>query len=126
MARELKPCGTVAAYRRHCVRKEEACAPCKEAMRLCGEQRRKNPPECPRKLAPCGTYGGAQRHARRKEEPCGPCLVARRERKSVYEAAARAAKQERREALDRMLAEVLAEDMATATTERCPTDAERT
>lgn len=33
MARELKPCGTPAAYRRHLRAKEPACGPCKEAWR---------------------------------------------------------------------------------------------
>ena len=32
MARELKPCGTSAAYRRHLRKGEEACAACKAAV----------------------------------------------------------------------------------------------
>lgn len=32
MARELKPCGTSAAYRRHLRKGEEACAECKAAV----------------------------------------------------------------------------------------------
>lgn len=33
MARQLKPCGTPAAYARHLRRGEEACAKCKAAMK---------------------------------------------------------------------------------------------
>ena len=33
MTRELKPCGTPAAYARHLRRGEEACAQCKAAMK---------------------------------------------------------------------------------------------
>lgn len=33
MARELKPCGTFAAYQRHLRRKEPACDPCAQAGR---------------------------------------------------------------------------------------------
>lgn len=40
MARELKPCGTPAAYRRHLRAKEPACGPCKEAWREQKNQRK--------------------------------------------------------------------------------------
>lgn len=40
MARELKPCGTPAAYRRHLRAKEPACEPCKEAWREQKNQRK--------------------------------------------------------------------------------------
>jgi hypothetical protein len=33
MARELKPCGTYAAYARHLRKQEEPCEPCKQAAR---------------------------------------------------------------------------------------------
>lgn len=33
MARELKPCGTHAAYKRHLRNKEEPCEPCRQAAR---------------------------------------------------------------------------------------------
>jgi hypothetical protein len=33
MARELKPCGTIAAYQRHRRHGEDPCEPCREANR---------------------------------------------------------------------------------------------
>lgn len=40
MARELKPCGTFAAYRRHLKAKETPCEPCRQAARDQKNQRK--------------------------------------------------------------------------------------
>lgn len=40
MARELKPCGTFAAYRRHLRAKEDPCDPCRQAARDQKNQRK--------------------------------------------------------------------------------------
>ena len=75
MSRELKPCGTVAAARRHMKAGEELCGPCLEARRRYDRERR------PRRtrLQPCGTNAAYQRHLHHGEEPCDACREAARE-----------------------------------------------
>lgn len=88
MPRELKPCGTRAAYCRHISRREEPCDPCKAAHAeyrrayVAGHRDRVNAQarasrwrlargEAPF-LDPCGTPAAYQRHWRRGEV-CQPC-----------------------------------------------------
>lgn len=49
-ARQLQPCGTPAAYRRHLRHGEKACDPCKAAINQDIKDRLNN-----RKVGPCGT-----------------------------------------------------------------------
>ena len=77
MSRELQPCGTRAAYKRHLRRGEEPCRECREAARRADRGRKRNRAQ-PRELQPCGTYAAYMRHLRRREEPCGACREARR------------------------------------------------
>ena len=79
MSRELKPCGTPAAYQRHLWRGEEPCRECREAARRADRGRKRNRTQ-PRELQPCGTRAAYQRHRRAGEEPCGPCREANRTR----------------------------------------------
>ena len=79
MSRELQPCGTRAAYKRHLRRGEEPCRECREAARRADRGRKRNRAQ-PRELQPCGTYAAYMRHLRRGEEPCGACRKARRSR----------------------------------------------
>ena len=74
--RELKPCGTVAAYMRHIRARELACEPCLAAMSAYTRERRGYQA---RKPIVCGTMAGYSLHARRKEPRCEACLAARRE-----------------------------------------------
>ena len=70
MARELKPCGTVAAYERHRRVGEPACEACKEAKRAAQRERTGGKPRRP---AYCGTRSGYVRHQRHRETPCAEC-----------------------------------------------------
>ena len=67
MPRDLKPCGTQAAYKRHLRHGEEPCDACKEAEY---SRKRKGGPFQP---ARCGTQTGYQRHLGLREEPCKEC-----------------------------------------------------
>ena len=96
MSRELKPCGTNAAYARHLANGEEACDACKKAhslyegQRQTGTLRRFQP-------APCGTLAAARRHVRNREPVDQACLEAEaaymrqwraeRKRKAAFDAA---------------------------------------
>ena len=79
MSRELKPCGTRAAYQRHMRAGEEPCDPCRDAMRAANRQFEESRP--PRKrnrreLKPCGTRAAYARHRRNGETPCDACRAA--------------------------------------------------
>ena len=78
MSRELKPCGTVAAYQRHVRLVAPDDEACREAMRDYQRVRRTGTAE-PRELEPCGTLGAYQRHIYRREAPCEPCKKAKRD-----------------------------------------------
>lgn len=73
--RELQPCGTDAAYRRHVAAGEIACVACVEAHNKKAKTYRK--PK--RVLKGCGTNAGWAVHRRAKEEPCDPCRIAHNE-----------------------------------------------
>lgn len=70
MTRELKPCGTPAAYRRHLRHGEYPCEACREAEL---ERNRKHGPFRP---AVCGTPSGYNRHLKRREQACDACRKA--------------------------------------------------
>lgn len=79
MSRDLKPCGTRAAYQRHMRAGEEPCDPCRDAMRSANRQFEESRP--PRKrnrreLKPCGTRAAYNRHRRNGETPCDACRAA--------------------------------------------------
>jgi hypothetical protein len=95
MPRELKPCGTPAAYARHIQRGEPPCDQCKAAhadqRRAYAAEHREVVAEQSRQsyrrrvrgerahLDPCGTIGAYARHLRRKEEVCKACRDAWRD-----------------------------------------------
>lgn len=66
--RTLKPCGTVAAARRHQRRGEKTCEKCLAALR--------GGPRKVRKTAECGTRSGYMRHVRQGTPKCDPCREA--------------------------------------------------
>lgn len=70
MVRELKPCGTYAAYVRHIVRREKPCESCSQANRDYKNGLRVRRPLV---LKPCGTWAAYQRHRRHGEEACRLC-----------------------------------------------------
>ena len=79
MPREVKPCGTRAAYLRHRKAGEEPCGPCLEAMREANRRFSQSRTPRPRKvrvLKPCGTAAAYMRHKKAGEESCGPCREA--------------------------------------------------
>jgi len=78
MSRQLRPCGTQAAYERHLRAGEKPCAPCRAAHNAyCrGYTRYRDTP--PRKPQPCGTPAAYRRHRRRGEMPCMACAEALR------------------------------------------------
>ena len=79
MPRELQPCGTLAAYRRHVRAEEIPCTPCLEAKREANrryEASRSPRPSRPRALKPCGTRAAYARHLRNGEKACDACLAA--------------------------------------------------
>lgn len=90
MARELQPCGTVAAYQRHRVRGEQACAACLEAWRMYQIRRRGGYKELP-PPQPCGTVAAYVRHRNRGEDACQACLQAWAAYKREYRAKGRKA-----------------------------------
>lgn len=71
--RELKPCGTVAAYMRHIRHGELACNPCLEAMAEDSRKRRGYQPFHP---VECGTNSGYVRHGQLGQTPCDACRKA--------------------------------------------------
>lgn len=76
-ARELKPCGTHAAYRRHIAHGEDPCEACLEAEREYKRNRRAEKGSKPRgELRPCGTTAAYERHVYHGEVPCDACLDA--------------------------------------------------
>jgi hypothetical protein len=79
MPRQLKPCGTPAAYRRHLRHGQEPCDDCREA-----EYARNR--VGPRPLQPCGTAAGAYRHRRAGEPVCEPCHTAERTYQNTWRA----------------------------------------
>lgn len=83
----LKPCGTVAAYKRHLYRKEIACDACLKAQRDYAREydRRTNKRSRP-KIAPCGTVSGYARHQRNGEPIDHPCRDARNAWMRAYNA----------------------------------------
>lgn len=116
MSRQLKPCGTPGGYGRHIFRKESPCQPCREAWReyqieydKARARTNHDKAATPRELAPCGSFAAAQRHRKNGEELCGPCRQADRDYKAQKARDYRAAKKDRREALDQLLAETWAE-----------------
>lgn len=77
MPRELQPCGTQAAYRRHLRHREVSCVECCAAQAESQRKRRGEPTVRGRyRVQGCGTNAGYHQHRRRKEEPCRPCLDA--------------------------------------------------
>lgn len=112
MTRKLAPCGTIGGYGRHRARGEEICEPCREACREYHRARRAagyTAPGTGRRLAPCGTYAAAQRHRAHGEPLCSDCVQADHDYQAAWQRNKRAEQKERRQALDQMLAEVLAE-----------------
>ncbi len=75
MTRELQPCGTVAARRRHIVNGEPICDPCRIAVNEY-EALRQRPTVRLRYPAQCGTHSGYCRHISLNESACRPCRVA--------------------------------------------------
>ena len=87
MSRELRPCGTWAAYMRHVRAGEDPCEACREAARSKSRQewhRRSL------KVKPCGTYAAYMRHRKAGEKPCKPCRRASVEYMTEYKARKRA------------------------------------
>lgn len=72
--RELQPCGTPAAYRRHVYHGEIACAKCLKAWSKA--QRDRRPPSTNPPLKPHGTIAAYRRHRRAKKKPCKLCRAA--------------------------------------------------
>lgn len=66
--RQLAPCGTTAAARRHRRKGEDLCSPCAQAesVHTQNQKAKKAPPEC-------GTRAGYQRHLRNGETPDQKC-----------------------------------------------------
>lgn len=73
MPRELKPCGTAAAFRRHLRHEEQPCEACYEAER---ERQRESHGWKPLRPARCGTVSGYRRHLRAGERACAECRAA--------------------------------------------------
>lgn len=78
MPRELKPCGTVAAYQRHVRLREPIDDACRDAMRTYQRVRRTGTTE-PREVQPCGTNAAYARHLSHGEKACDACLKAHSE-----------------------------------------------
>lgn len=85
----LRPCGTMAAYRRHKYYGEPACDPCQEAIREYERKRYATGKRYVRKTADpkCGTVAGYHRHRREGENTCEPCREANREYQRKYQRA---------------------------------------
>lgn len=80
MTRELQPCGTAAAFRRHQLHGEPPCQPCRQAFADYRRRLRERVPDRrpvgrPRS-AVCGTTGGYRAHLRYGEVPCFACMDA--------------------------------------------------
>ena len=90
--KNLQPCGTRAAYRRHVIAGEKACGPCNEANNAHNRKMwRSRFVRSPFDTSACGTHKGYVRHTRRRLEPCDPCKAAN----TAYTSNYRAARQER-------------------------------
>lgn len=87
MTRQLKPCATPAAYRRHLRHGETPCKACKAAHAAAIAARGKKPAKASdsrpyasskvRQLRPCGSSESAYyRHRSRGEVPCADCCRA--------------------------------------------------
>lgn len=76
--KNLLPCGTPAAARRHRQAREPLCDPCSAAERADKEQQRRAKGMKPMQAAKCGTRPAYQGHLRRKEVPCQACKDADR------------------------------------------------
>ena len=78
--REVQPCGTQAAYRRHFRHRTPPCEPCRKAhaaYRRALYHSAREP--VPRERAPCGTNAGYSRHVYHRDLPaCVPCQEAHR------------------------------------------------
>lgn len=94
MPRELQPCGTPAAYRRHLRHGEPPCKPCCAAQAELQRQQRGEPTKRGRyNVGGCGTNAGYHRHRKNGEKPCQPCTDASTAQRREW-AARRTAKQE--------------------------------
>lgn len=99
MSRELMPCGTPAAARRHYLRGEKPCEACLKAQREYWKawhsvkSPSQRPPGRPRS-ATCGTSGGYHAHKRYGEVACWPCVDAVAAQQRDYRARKRAAQEE--------------------------------
>jgi hypothetical protein len=73
----LKPCGTIAAYRRHKGRGEPVDVACLLVQRQYERDKKRTQAakagRSPQVLAPCGTVSGYNRHLRRAETACRAC-----------------------------------------------------
>lgn len=73
MPRQLRPCGTVAAYRRHRNHGETPCEACRAAV--AAYSRARYIPST-RQLAPHGTEAAYHRHYTYGQRPCLACVDA--------------------------------------------------
>lgn len=97
--RELQPCGTPAAYRRHQKAGEVADEACLKAWAKDNARFRKpGKPRAP--LKPCGTLAAYRRHMAKKERACKPCREVRNEYMRGYMKKWRAERKAEREALE--------------------------
>jgi hypothetical protein len=80
----LQPCGTPAAARRHYLRGERPCDPCRDAERArwnksaLNRRGKKKFPAKPFTTDKCGTNAGHQRHVVYGITPCDACMIAHR------------------------------------------------
>ena len=80
--RQLKACGTSAAYNRHLSRGEAPCYDCRAAVNERDRDRyHRRHPNANRRgdLKPCGTTAAYTRHIRKGEKPCEACALAKRQ-----------------------------------------------
>jgi hypothetical protein len=80
VSRELRPCGTIAAYRRHQRAYERPCDACREEYNRVRPSRAASGGGSEHRqqdLYPCGTTAAYNRHIRHREEPCRSCRQAR-------------------------------------------------
>lgn len=79
MTRELQPCGTYAAYRRHIRHGEVPCRPCSDAAAAWARPRQqarraeRGYVRGPYGVPQCGTYSGYMAHRYRRQGTCQPC-----------------------------------------------------
>lgn len=76
--RELKPCGTPAAYDRHLEHGETPCDDCRTANTRRKRDRCKPTPELRKPIAH-GTPKGYKQHRYRGEQACDACIAASRD-----------------------------------------------